>query len=249
MTDETKLGAAQSAGLREALERLKSYKNSCIDQMVRIQETSPNDAVGLQVEAARVKSARKAYGIVLAALGTAGAVEAGRVPDRETFWLLEMVDKPRWAVYTSSQGQFIHTYTDDAWQAGRFENERAAHEMWRKLAADERERWKPVEHMFINKPDPAPSAALDPATVEACAKVAEAFALGEPLITVCGIIAKDIRALACSVTSTSRVSKSSGCVFCDNRLTLHHDESSGFHHVFGGETVPCSLSQTERASS
>jgi hypothetical protein len=80
------------------------------------------------------------------------------VPGRETFWLLERLDRPAWALYTSS-GRFVHAFTKDVWQAARFKNERHAHDVWRMLTADERKRWKPVEHMFINKIQPDTSVA------------------------------------------------------------------------------------------
>jgi hypothetical protein len=82
---------------------------------------------------------------------SAASKSIGVVPERETFWLLERSDGARWALYTHNSGVYIHSSTDDVWQAGRFESERAAHEVWRKLKNGERERWKPVEHMFINK--------------------------------------------------------------------------------------------------
>lgn len=89
------------------------------------------------------------------------AINCGEVPERETFWLLERHDGKAWASYTSQIGSFVHTYTEDVWQAGRFKNERECHDRWRMLVADERTRWKPVEHMFINKvqdTSPLPSA-------------------------------------------------------------------------------------------
>lgn len=73
------------------------------------------------------------------------------VPERETFWLLERHDGKAWARYTSHSGIFVYSHTKDVWQAGRFQSERHAHDVWRSLDKAERERWKPVEHMFINK--------------------------------------------------------------------------------------------------
>jgi hypothetical protein len=81
----------------------------------------------------------------------------GSVPERETFWLLERQDGKAWALYTNHSGGFVHSYTEDVWQAGRFQSERHAHDVWRLLDRSERERWKPVEHMFINKMQPLPA--------------------------------------------------------------------------------------------
>ncbi len=80
-----------------------------------------------------------------------GVQNWGGVPDREAFWLLERHDGKAWARYTSHSGVFVHSFTEDVWQAGRFQSERHAHEAWRLLDNSERGRWKPVEHMFINK--------------------------------------------------------------------------------------------------
>lgn len=78
------------------------------------------------------------------------AVKALAVPEREAFWLLELVGHNRWAVYTTAN-RAVYWSTDDVWQAARFNNERHVHDVWRMLDKEQRERWKPTEHVFINK--------------------------------------------------------------------------------------------------
>lgn len=78
---------------------------------------------------------------------------AKTVPEREAFWLLESVGGGRWAVYTSANS-FVHAQTSYVWQAARFDSERHAHDVWRMLNKEERERWKPTERVFVNKIQP-----------------------------------------------------------------------------------------------
>lgn len=68
----------------------------------------------------------------------------GRVPDRETFWLVERKVSPPQYVGTAAG------WTSDPWRAERFNSERAAHDHWRLMTLF-REESAPVEHLFINK--------------------------------------------------------------------------------------------------
>jgi hypothetical protein len=98
---------------------------------------------------------------ILAALAPGnGAVEAhGRVPDRETYWLVERIGHQQ---YVKDRSE-LPALTNDPWRAARFATEREAHEFRLRLTTL-RDECKPIEHMFINKVAPSP-AALDPATV------------------------------------------------------------------------------------
>lgn len=78
-------------------------------------------------------------------------IDDGAVPHRESFWLLEKVGHGEYAFYATQRGSYVYSTTDDVWKAGRFRDERDAHEAWRMLDKAERERWKPIEHVFINK--------------------------------------------------------------------------------------------------
>ena len=73
-------------------------------------------------------------------------VDDGHVPDRESFWLVERINvSPPQYVSLNSAG-----WHDDVWQARRFKTEREAHDYWRMMGPD-REQFRPVEHLFINK--------------------------------------------------------------------------------------------------
>lgn len=71
-------------------------------------------------------------------------VDDGRLPDRETFWLVERKVSPPQYVGTASG------WTSDPWRAERFKSERAAHDHWRLMTLF-REESAPVEHLFINR--------------------------------------------------------------------------------------------------
>lgn len=70
---------------------------------------------------------------------------ASRVPDRETFWLVERKVSPPQYVGTGAG------WTTDPWLARRFDTERQAHDHWRTMPIF-RDESAPVEHQFINKP-------------------------------------------------------------------------------------------------
>jgi hypothetical protein len=76
--------------------------------------------------------------------GPKKSIDDGKVPDRETFWLVERKVSPP---------QYVGgiDWTMDVWQARRFKNEREAHDHWRTMRLF-RDESAPVEHMFINKP-------------------------------------------------------------------------------------------------
>ena len=75
-------------------------------------------------------------------------LQSGAVPDREAFWLVERttVSPPQY-VSMSSSG-----WHSDVWRARRFRNEREAHDYWRMMGETDRQQFKVVEHLFINKP-------------------------------------------------------------------------------------------------
>lgn len=75
------------------------------------------------------------------------AQKAGAVPDRETFWLVERNLTPPQYVSHNSAG-----WHSDPWQARRFRTEREAHDYWRLMGEIDRQQFKVVEHLFINKP-------------------------------------------------------------------------------------------------
>lgn len=70
---------------------------------------------------------------------------AGRVPDRETYWLVERKVSPPQYVGAIAQ------WTTDPWMARRFDTEREAYDHWR-LMPIFRDESQVVEHLFINKP-------------------------------------------------------------------------------------------------
>lgn len=73
------------------------------------------------------------------------AEDAGILPDRETFWLLERnVSPPQYL----TDGRDLNP---DPWAAMRFKTERAAHDYWRTMQGPFRDQCKPVEHLFINR--------------------------------------------------------------------------------------------------
>lgn len=79
-------------------------------------------------------------------------VGEGRVPDRECFWLVERNVSPPQYVSLNSAG-----WHPDVWVARRFNTEREAHDYWRLMGETDRQQFKVVEHMFINKVTPLPN--------------------------------------------------------------------------------------------
>lgn len=73
-------------------------------------------------------------------------VDDGRVPDRETFWLVERSTAPPQYVSLASSG-----WCHDVWRARRFQTERAAHDYWRLMGEIDRPQFRVVEHLFINR--------------------------------------------------------------------------------------------------
>lgn len=75
------------------------------------------------------------------------AAPHGRVPDRETFWLVERINvSPPQYISLSSAG-----WHSDVWRARRFGTEREAHDYWRAMGEIDRMQFRVIEHMFINK--------------------------------------------------------------------------------------------------
>jgi hypothetical protein len=72
----------------------------------------------------------------------------GRVPDRETFWLIERKCTP--PQYTTDRST-RPMLSPDPWRAARYDTEREAHTAWLALISL-RDECHVVEHMFINKP-------------------------------------------------------------------------------------------------
>lgn len=97
---------------------------------------------------------RDAYRAMLAAAPAQPAPkDDGRLPDRECFWLIERKVSPP---------QYIREWNDltmDPFRARRWTTERAAHDHWRTMNCPWRDECSVVEHVFINKIQPAPIAA------------------------------------------------------------------------------------------
>lgn len=79
----------------------------------------------------------------------AGSAPDGKVPERETAWLVERKVTP--PQYVSTRSEYAD-FTNDAWRAIRFATEREAFDF--RLRMVRRDECEVVEHMFINKPSP-----------------------------------------------------------------------------------------------
>lgn len=96
---------------------------------------------------------------LLAAPQPVGNTQAGRVPDREAFWLVERMGTGLYVKRGPSD------LTDNVWHAHRFANEREAFDYARLSEAPWAKDLHATEHVFINKtaaPQPATSAYAAP---------------------------------------------------------------------------------------
>lgn len=94
-------------------------------------------------------------------LGCAGADTAapqppveGRLPERETFWLIERIGHGQWIKDHGYGPNFA--LTNDVWHAHRYGTECDAHDRWRYLTAEDRRQYKLTEHIFIHGTAPQP---------------------------------------------------------------------------------------------
>lgn len=78
----------------------------------------------------------------------------GRLPERETFWLIERAGHGQWIRDHGYGPNF--DLTNDVWHAHRYGTERDAHDRWRYLTAEDRRQYKLTEHIFIHGTAPQP---------------------------------------------------------------------------------------------